>query len=66
MEFAAPLPGSYRIGVDYMLYRAECGEQPAVMAYVLAIDTPAGRRFERGLARRGLFDAQRVAITLPE
>lgn len=64
--FAAPLPGSYRIGVDYMLYRAECGEQPAVMAYVLAIDTPAGRRFERGLARRGLFDAQRVAITLPE
>lgn len=64
--FAAPVPGRYRIGVDYMVYREECGEQPAVMAYVLAIDTPRGRRFERGLARRGLFEAERVAITLPE
>jgi hypothetical protein len=60
--FAAPKPGRYRIGVDYMVWREACGEQPAVVAYVLAIDGPAGPRRERGLARRGLFDARRLEL----
>ena len=54
--FATPPPGTYRVGVDYMVYRAECGEQPPVVAYVIAIDGPDGRRLTRGLARRGIFD----------
>jgi hypothetical protein len=62
--FAAPLPGSYRVGVDYMVYRASCGEQPRVVAYVLAIDGPQGRRIERGLARRGIFDPRVLELTL--
>jgi hypothetical protein len=65
VRFPAPLPGRYRIGVDYMVYRAQCGEQPPVVPYVLAIDGPEGRRFERGLARRGIFDARRLEITHP-
>ena len=62
--FATPLPGRYRVGVDYMVYRAKCGEQPPVVAYVLAIDGPQGRRVERGLARRGIFDARRLELVL--
>ena len=61
--FAAPRPGRYRVGVDYMVYRERCGAQPEVVAYVLAIDTPEGRRFERGLARRGLFEPRRLELT---
>lgn len=60
--FTAPQRGRYRVGVDYMVYRAKCGEQPPVVAYVIAIDGPAGRRVERGLARRGVFDAQVLEI----
>ncbi len=56
--FTAPQRGRYRVGVDYMVYRAKCGEQPPVVAYVIAIDGPTGRRVERGLARRGVFDAR--------
>jgi hypothetical protein len=63
--FAAPLPGRYRVGVDYMVYRAECGEQPQVVAYVLAVDGPEGRRVQRGLARRGIFDARVLEVVLP-
>jgi hypothetical protein len=62
--FAEPLPGRYRVGVDYMVYRAKCGEQPPVVAYVLAIDGPQGRRVERGLARRGIFDARILEVVL--
>jgi len=63
--FAAPSAGRYRIGVDYMVWRDACGAQPAVVAYVIAIDGPSGRRVERGLARRGIFDAKRLELTLP-
>jgi len=63
--FAAPSAGRYRIGVDYMVWRDACGEQPPVVAYVLAIDAPSGRRLERGLARRGIFDAKRLELRLP-
>jgi hypothetical protein len=62
--FAAPQPGRYRIGVDYMVYREKCGEQPPVVAYVLAIDGPGGRRLQRGLARRGIFDARVLELPL--
>ncbi len=62
VAFAEPRAGRYRIGVDYMVYREMCGAQPRVMAYVLAIDSPAGRRVERGLARRGIFDARKLEI----
>jgi len=62
--FSQPLPGRYRVGVDYMVYRAKCGEQPPVVAYVLAVDGPQGQRVERGLARRGIFDAQRLEVVL--
>jgi hypothetical protein len=48
-----------------MVYRAKCGEQPAIVAYVIAIDGPQGRRFERGLARRGIFDARVLELNLP-
>jgi hypothetical protein len=61
--FAAPQPGRYRVGVDYMVYRAQCGAQPEVVAYVLAIDDATGRRLERGLARKGIFDPQRLELT---
>ena len=64
--FEAPRPGTYRIGVDYMVYRAQCGAQPAVVPYVLAIDGPAGRRLERGLARRGIFAPRVLELTLPD
>jgi hypothetical protein len=47
-----------------MVYRTQCGEQPPVVAYVLAIDGPQGRRVERGLARRGIFDAQRLEAVM--
>jgi hypothetical protein len=60
--FSAPQPGRYRVGVDYMVAGGECGAQPPVVAYVLAIDGPEGRRFERGLARRGIFDARRLEL----
>jgi hypothetical protein len=46
-----------------MVYRERCGEQPGVVAYVLAIDTPEGRRLERGLARRGLFEPRKLELT---
>jgi hypothetical protein len=62
--FARPLPGRYRVGVDYMVYRAKCGEQPPVVAYVLAIDGPQGRRVERGLARRGIFAPRVLELTV--
>jgi hypothetical protein len=62
--FAAPQPGTYRVGVDYMVYRANCGEQPAVVPYVLAVDGPAGRRLERGLARRGIFAPRVLELRL--
>jgi uncharacterized protein YfaP (DUF2135 family) len=65
VRFEAPPPGRYRVGVDYMVYRAECGEQPAVVPYVLAIDGPQGRRIVRGLARRGIFEARVLELTLP-
>jgi len=65
ISFTAPSAGRYRIGVDYMVWRDECGEQPPVVVYVLALEGPSGRRIERGLARRGLFDAKRVELTLP-
>jgi hypothetical protein len=57
-EISFPLaqPGGYRVGVDYMVYRAKCGEQPQVVAFVIAVEGPEGRRTERGLARRGIFD----------
>lgn len=61
--FAAPQPGRYRVGVDYMTYRDQCGGQPPVVAYVIAIDGPQGRRIERGLARRGIFDARRLEFS---
>jgi hypothetical protein len=60
--FAEPQPGRYRVGVDYMVYREKCGEQPPVVAYVIAIDGPGGLRIERGLARRGIFDARVLEI----
>jgi hypothetical protein len=63
--FEAPRAGRYRVGVDYMVWREACGEQPAVVAYVLAIDGPDGRRLERGLARRGIFDPKHLELTLP-
>lgn len=63
VAFAAPLAGRYRVGVDYMVYREECGAQPRVLAYVVAVDTPSGRRLERGLARRGIFDAKKLEVT---
>jgi hypothetical protein len=47
-----------------MVYRASCGEQPPVVAYVLAIDGPQGRRIERGLARRSIFDPRVLELTL--
>lgn len=62
--FAAPLPGTYRVGVDYMVYRASCGEQPPVVVYVLAIEGPQGRRVQRGLARRGIFDSRVLELAL--
>jgi hypothetical protein len=62
VAFTAPLPGRYRVGIDYMVYREACGEQPRVMAYVIAIDSPSGRRLERGLARRGIFDAKKLEL----
>jgi hypothetical protein len=63
--FASPQPGVYRVGVDYMVYRAECGEQPRVVPYVLVIDAPSGRRIERGLARRGIFAPRVLEFELP-
>jgi hypothetical protein len=63
VAFDAPLAGVYRVGVDYMVYREACGAQPRVVAYVLAIDSPRGRRLERGLARRGIFDPRRLELT---
>jgi hypothetical protein len=64
VQFAAPQPGTYRVGVDYMVYREKCGEQPSVVAYALAIDGPSGRRIERGLARRGIFAARVLELRL--
>jgi len=61
--FAAPQAGAYRVGVDYMVYREQCGAQPEVMAYVIAIEDAAGRRLERGLARKGIFDPRRLELT---
>ncbi len=64
--FAAPQPGRYRVGVDYMVYRTKCGEQPAVVAFVIAVDDAGGgRRVVRGLARRGVFDSRVLEVFHP-
>jgi hypothetical protein len=63
IAFAAPPPGRYRVGVDYMVYREKCGAQPDVMAYVIAIEDSAGRRLLRGLARKGIFDPRKLELT---
>lgn len=63
VAFPGAAAGRYRVGVDYMVYRAACGEQPPVVAYVIAIEGPEGRRFARGLARRGIFDARVLELT---
>jgi hypothetical protein len=65
IHFDAPPAGTYRIGVDYMAYRTHCGAQPAVMAYVIAVEGPAGRRVERGLARRDIFAPRVLELTIP-
>jgi hypothetical protein len=53
VRFAQPLPGRYRVGVDYP---HACGDAADVAPFVVAVETPGGRTLRRGLAALRVFE----------
>ena len=56
VRFAAPLPGRYRVGVDF---QHRCESEERVAPFSISIDANGERRILRGLARWNVF-ASRV------
>jgi hypothetical protein len=62
IQFAPAHPGHYRVGVDYPhACRGDAGPVP----FVLRIDTPDGRRTQRGLASFEFFELAVLEFDVP-
>ena len=53
VEFERPPAGRYRVGVDYA---GSCLGDAEVVPFVIAVDSPSGREWSRGLARPAVFE----------
>jgi hypothetical protein len=61
-RFAAPLPGRYRVGVDFP---AHCASGVEVAPFALRIDSERGRRTLRGLAEHLRFQTRVIEFDWP-
>jgi hypothetical protein len=53
--FSAPLPGRYRVGVDF---QHRCGDGADVVPWAISIETHGERRLLRGLAEWNVFKSR--------
>jgi hypothetical protein len=62
IRFAPPHPGHYRVGLDYP---HACHGDEGPVPFVVRVDTPNGRRTQRGLATFEFFELSVLEFDVP-